>query len=297
MKLTNPFDQPGKFYKANLHTHTTVSDGDSPVPQRARQYKEAGYNVLAFTDHGATSDVSRMSDDNFLVISGTESHPDCPGGFNCYHIVGLNVPYGLDIPKEMAANDRVKMIKDAGGEVIFAHPYWCGHNINQIMDINDFIAVEVFNTTCGGIGKAYSSVHWDDVLDTGRIVGGVAVDDVHGTRDRFHGWTMIKSAELSVKGIMDALKSGSYYASCGPVIEDFRVVDGKIKVKCSPVKEIHFMGRRASGCSIYPENGELITEGELTVYEGLGYVRAEVIDKDGWHAWTNPIVLEEFWKK
>jgi hypothetical protein len=296
MELSNPFEQPGKFYRANLHTHTTVSDGDSPVVERARQYKEAGYDVLAITDHRATNDVSGLSDDNFLVISGMETHPDCPGGYNIYHIVCLDVPHPLVIPEGTEANTHVKMVKDAGGEVIFAHPYWCGHNINQIMDINDFIAVEVFNTTCTGIGKGYSSVHWDDVLDTGRVVGAVAVDDVHGTHDRFQGWTMIKSTELSVKGIMAALKSGSYYSSCGPVIEDFRRVGDRLVVKSSPVKEIHFMGRRASGCRVCSSNGELMTEAELTIYEGLGYVRAEVIDAEGRHAWTNPIVLEEYWK-
>ena len=29
--LSNPFDQPGRFYKGNLHTHSNTSDGQLPA--------------------------------------------------------------------------------------------------------------------------------------------------------------------------------------------------------------------------------------------------------------------------
>lgn len=38
----NPFELPGQWYKANLHTHTTKSDGDVDLPVRVEQYKSHG---------------------------------------------------------------------------------------------------------------------------------------------------------------------------------------------------------------------------------------------------------------
>ena len=41
----------GNFYKANLHCHTTISDGRKTPEEVRRIYKEQGYSVVAFTDH------------------------------------------------------------------------------------------------------------------------------------------------------------------------------------------------------------------------------------------------------
>lgn len=38
-------------HKANLHTHTTESDGRFTPPEVVRMYAEAGYTILAITDH------------------------------------------------------------------------------------------------------------------------------------------------------------------------------------------------------------------------------------------------------
>ena len=294
MKLTNPFTQSGQFYKANLHTHTTNSDGHASVEQRIKQYRERGYSVLAVTDHHVVSDVRHLSDSNFLAISSMEMHPQCPPNYEVYHLVALNIPFGFNVPENNDANLWVRTVMEAGGDVIFAHPYWCGHNINHMNGIEHFIAMEVFNTTCTDIGKGFSSVHWDDNLDQGRIIGGVAVDDCHSDRDTFKGWTMIKAPALDIESVMNALRTGSYYCSCGPVIEDFRIVDGKAVVQCSPVAEVHFIGRRASGGRICASDGSFLTSANLDVGPYNGYIRAEVIDEKGKRAWTNPIVLAEY---
>lgn len=40
-----------KWYKGNLHTHTTNSDGRLAPEVVINLYKEAGYDFLALTDH------------------------------------------------------------------------------------------------------------------------------------------------------------------------------------------------------------------------------------------------------
>lgn len=290
--LVNPFEQDGSWFKANLHCHTTTSDGDTPLEPRIRQYRDHGYNILAVTDHDRTNDVAKYSAKNFLVISGMETHPPCLVPGEIYHLVCLNVPLGFACPEGADANERVAMVRRAGGEVIYAHPYWCGHRNEHILPVRDFIAIEVFNSTCTRIGKGCSSVHWDNLLDVGRNVPAVAVDDVHGGRDIFMGWTMIKARELNVNSVLSALRTGCFYASCGPTIEDFRVRDGKVFLKCSPVAEIHFMAQRYVGASTYADDGPDMTWAECPVDKTFRYVRGEVVDRQGRRAWTNPIFIQ-----
>lgn len=39
------------YYKANLHCHTTLSDGKLTPEEIKEAYKSRGYQVVAFTDH------------------------------------------------------------------------------------------------------------------------------------------------------------------------------------------------------------------------------------------------------
>ncbi len=293
MHLVNPFETEGQWFKANFHTHTTTSDGEVAAAERVEQYRGQGYHVLAITDHRATNDVAALSSDDFLVISGIEAHPACDGHPDPYHFVGLNVPQGFEAPDETAANDMIKKIKDAGGETIVAHPYWCGHTLEHLLPLEGHVGIEVYNATCSRIGKAFSSVHWDNLLDAGVVLPASACDDTHKGRDIFMGWTMIKARELTADAVLEALRTGCSYASCGPEIYDWRLVDGKAMLKCSPAKEVHFLCARSSGTALYQDGGEPITEAEFTPNASRKYVRAEVVDAAGNHAWTQPILLAQ----
>lgn len=292
MQLVNPFQHSGKWYKANLHTHTLNCGDDIDIAKRIEQYKTAGFNILAITDHDQAHDVSGLSSDDFLVISGTELHPPCHG-WHQHHFICLNVPADFSTPLDTDANTVVKMVKQAGGEVIYAHPYWNGHTIKHLLDVEDYLAIEVFNSTCTISGRAYSSVHWDQLLNAGRIVSGIAADDTHIENDLFKGWIHIKAAELSVKAVMEALRTGCFYSSCGPAIEDFHIENSTAKIKTSPVTEIHFIGQgKFYGRSFYADNGDLLTNAELALADGFEYLRAEIIDQNGKHTWTNPIIFK-----
>lgn len=43
--------ETGNFYKANLHCHSTVSDGELTVEEIKKIYTEQGYSIVAYTDH------------------------------------------------------------------------------------------------------------------------------------------------------------------------------------------------------------------------------------------------------
>ena len=293
MKLRNPFTQAGEWYKANLHTHSTTSDGRQSPAETAEAYRKAGYHVLAMTDHNKTNDVRGLSRDGFLVVSGLEYHPRCPATPNPHHLVGLNVPRGFGFEQTYPedGNACIRAVKAAGGESILAHPLWCGHRYDMYAYLDGFIGVEVYNTTTDGIGRSNSEADWCHLLDAGRVLPAVAVDDSHGGHDRFGGWSWLRLKSLTVRSVMSALRSGCCYSSTGPVIHDFRVENGVAEVRCSPAAAIYFVAHSWHGRRRKAEEGRSIRKFSAPVGQDWVYVRAVVVDHAGRKAWTNPVLL------
>ena len=106
--LVNPFEIEGIWYRANLHTHTTLSDGDVNLPIRIKQYRDKGYKCSRSLTMKKQTIWPDISDANIFVISGMETHPVCPGAEIKYHFVCLNVPHGLKFADEVNAQDRIR---------------------------------------------------------------------------------------------------------------------------------------------------------------------------------------------
>ena len=62
----------GQFYKANLHLHTTVSDGQMTPEEIKEAYRARGYSILAFTDHEIFVPHNDLTDENFLALNAHE---------------------------------------------------------------------------------------------------------------------------------------------------------------------------------------------------------------------------------
>lgn len=286
----NPFQQPGQWYRGNTHTHSTESDGKLSIVDRFAAYREKGYDFLVLTDHRKVNDVQDYSTSDFLAISGSEVHPQNPYGGATYHIVAINIHEPVNCAK-MHPNAVLDDIKAQGGEAVLCHPYWCGHTVSDFLPLRGYFAVEVYNDTCMGIGKGFSEQAWDDLLDRGGPVFGIAADDAHGvTHDCFHGWVMVKSPELTLDGIMEALRTGAFYSTLGPEISDITVkhADKKITVKCSAAQSIVFKAECHRGRRVLAPEGATLTEATYQVPEDAKYVRVEVTDETGKKAWSNP---------
>ncbi len=68
----------GRGYKANLHCHSTDSDGAFTPVELKELYISQGYSVLAYTDHGCMKDRTHLCDKNFVALSGYENHLEPP---------------------------------------------------------------------------------------------------------------------------------------------------------------------------------------------------------------------------
>ena len=86
--------ESGNFYKANLHCHTNVSDGNWSPEKVKEEYIKQGYSIVAYTDHNIMLPHGDLTDDSFLALTGYEinisvsrdANGNTPGGYKTCHI-------------------------------------------------------------------------------------------------------------------------------------------------------------------------------------------------------------------
>ncbi len=289
----DPFAAPGHWYRANLHTHTSASDGLRSPREAATWYREHGYDVLAITDHNQLTPVGDLSAPGFLVLPGIEVHPGrCEAG-EPYHLVGLGVSRAHCFHSDDRVQDAIDDLRGDGAVVWLGHPYWAGLTLAEMVVLEGVIGLELYNSTCARFGKGLATVHWDDLLARGHLPWGLAVDDTHWEgRDWGQAWVMIKAEELAPEAIHEALATGSFYASQGPEIYDVRVTPEEVYVRCSPAAAItcvSLCGRGEYALAEAPDR--LLTEAHIPRRHQRVYVRIECTDRLGRTAWSQPVLL------
>jgi hypothetical protein len=297
----DPFEAEGSWFKGNVHTHTTNSDGHMTPEQIVPRYREAGYDFLSITDHGVLTDTKVLSRPDLLMIPGEEicAGSSERGRFN--HIVGLNIDGEIpveDFQRRESPQRVIDLIGELGGVAILAHPYWSELNINDMTKLRGHIGVEVYNTTCDlTIGRGHSNVHWDDLLAMGHRLLGFAVDDAHclikslHPLDLFEAWISVKARDLTAESIMDSIRDGHFYSSNGPKIRGIEVNRREIRVTSSPVRSITFVSDGGHGENNTVNEG-CLEEAVYTVRGTEAYIRIEITDWNGRKAWANPIHVE-----
>ena len=292
--LVNPFTTPGRWFKANLHCHTTNSDGKATPEERIRQYADAGYHILALTDHWTTNELAALDNRGMLLVDGIEVHPP-RGDKHMHHFVALGAPHPYTTERDdiVPAQERIDDLRAQGAEIVYAHPRWTGQNVHDMLELDGWRAFEIYNSTCRRVGRPESDAIWDDLCEKGIYVGGLATDDTHHDTDALCAWTMFKMPELTFEDFMNALRSGAYYATCGPEIRRFEIAgEGKVVVECSPAAEVRLFATAPGGKSFYADReGAPIERIEYPLHPGWRYVRLEVVDKEGRKAWANPVAL------
>ena len=67
------FPEHTNWYKGNLHSHTTNSDGAWTPDEAVENYKANGYAFLCLSDHNLYTDYRyKYNSDLFLILPGTE---------------------------------------------------------------------------------------------------------------------------------------------------------------------------------------------------------------------------------
>lgn len=302
------FVAEGKFWRGNLHTHSTRSDGVLPPEEVCRRYQAEGYDFIALTDHFVglwdypIVDTAPMRGAGFTTILGAELHSGAMANGELWHIlaVGLpadfapaNAPSFLPVQGQETGPEIAARAVAAGAFVAIAHPQWSGLTLADARSITAAHAVEIYNHGCAaGCDRADGFAIADLLLTEGRRLTMIATDDAHFSEpDHFGGWVMVKARENTPEALLAALKAGHFYSTQGPELRDVRVEGDSIVVECSAVVSVVALGHGTGAKAVH---GASMTRAEVPLarLNNSPWLRVAVIDAAGKRAWSNPIWLE-----
>lgn len=305
--MTDTFDAftaPGRFWRGNLHTHSTNSDGVLSPEEVCRRYRAEGYDFLALTDHFIglykypITDTIPLRGNGFTTILGAELHSGPTLNGELWHILAVGLPAdfapgnaphfypveGMETGPEIAARAVA-----AGAFVAVAHPQWSGLTLADARSIEAAHAVEIYNHGCAeGCDRADGFAIADLLLSEGRRLSLCATDDAHFSEpDHFGGWVMVKAQENTPESLLAALKAGQYYSSQGPELRGISFDKKGVDVECSAVRSVIVQGYGQGAKAVH---GNSMTSARVPL-DRLGnspWFRVTVIDRAGKRAWSQP---------
>lgn len=295
-----PFAQHGRFWRGNMHMHSTESDGAHSAEEACTAYQREGYDFVAITDHFLSrydypvTDTQPFNTESFVTLAGAELHQGRLSNGELWHIVAVGLPWDFSapLPDETAVEICSRATK-AGAFLAFAHPGWFAMTPEDVATLPMVHAVEVYNHGCD-MGQMRGDGWYlaDMALNSGRRLTAIANDDMHQLGTSFAGgWTMVKARELTPKAILAALHAGYFYSTQGPLIHNVAFKDGALLIDCSPVTSAAVVGTRGRCERAYLTG--LATHLRIPVDKWQdGYFRVTLRDRHGRHAWTNPVWLD-----
>lgn len=210
--------ETGNFYKANLHCHTTCSDGTLTPEQVKDLYKRHGYSIVAYTDHNVLVDHSDLADEDFLPLLSFETdvtEPEFCNPRKTCHLCMISLepknklilwhrngryrhgrssvtteemnallddstPDYIRFYSKAGVNDMIKIAKENGYFVIYNHPYWSLERYPDFTAYKGMNAMEIINGSSIVAGyDDYNTQAYDDMLRTGHRISCIAADDNH----------------------------------------------------------------------------------------------------------------------
>lgn len=297
----------GRWFKGNTHTHTTMSDGDSPPEVVAQWYKDHGYQFLVLSDHNVFTDpatLSKLVDSKFLLIPGEE----LTSGFltKPVHVNGLNIPEKIDPKVDVSLigtiQKNVDAVRAANGVPHINHPnFKWAISQNDLMQVNNDKLLEIYNghpgvNNFGGGGWPSMEQVWDHLLSNGKQIYGIAVDDAHHFKEEFapgrsnpgRGWVVVRAKNLAAREIVENLEKGLFYASTGVELDDIKITPKQIEIHIAKHGDFKFRTEFVGA------GGKILLNSETNpaVYQFAGneqYVRAKVYNSGGYVAWVQPV--------
>ncbi len=320
------------YYKANLHCHSTKSDGNMTVEELKEHYKKHGYSILAYTDHEHLIDNSYLNDESFLTITSCEhaikeietmstlvkwDMKVCHLNLYAKDAKNIKTPcynYVLDKyindeikdiiyqPKESYKRDYtpqaiaklIEICNNEGFLVAYNHPRWSLENATDYLGYKGIWAVEIYNhdTNLSGLYE-YDVNVFDDFLRDGQKIACTMADDNHSITSTLGGFVMVNADKLEYNTIMTALENHNFYSSTGPIIKNLYIED-----------DMAYLTYEKGAYAVMSTKGRRV-EKDIAVNEDGeniarfkilkdkdGYVRFDVVDKYGRRANTNAYFIK-----
>jgi hypothetical protein len=210
--------QVSRYFKTNLHTHSTVSDGKLTPAELKEAYIALGYQVLSLTDHNVIVDYSDMNEPDFLFLTGIEvefNHPEYVSGSDrpVYHLnliakqhdnlwapgkVTGKFPNAAPFEEKMqcenmdmsynpeAVNAMIAKANEKGFLVTYNHPTWSCQSYPDYAPLKNVWGMEVRNSECCSLGNNDNNERvFKDLLNLGNRILPLGSDDTHKRECRY----------------------------------------------------------------------------------------------------------------
>ena len=294
-QLLRPVKQ---YFKAALHTHSTVSDGRLTPQEVKEAYKARGYHILALTDHNIAADHSHMNEPGFLMLTGLEINTDQTNANSRSKTCHLNLiakrpelvwqPFAPtylseegrtwlpkaevdSLPNDYSPETINTLIAEAsrrGYLVFFNHPEWSLQDYTDYASLKGLWGMELVNYSCQvcGFNDRDNSIVYRDMTNLGNRLVPLGTDDCHSLGDLGGGWTMIGAEKLEYASVIEAMERGDVYASTGPEIYSVTLDGDTLQVRCSDARYITVeTSNRFAWCARPTHNDGLLREGTFRI--------------------------------
>lgn len=247
----NVFSQPYRYYKAQLHCHSTNSDGVMSPKRVALEYKSRGYEIVCLTDHNYMTPDSAYGIPGLLAINGEEIT-------FARHMNGWFLKHTINASSPQAAIDSVKA---QGGLIQFNHPVNSPSttfpfpihddyrfSFQQFNALNNGLnMIEVHNASTDLVGAKFNMSIWDSLLMNNKKIWGTATDDMHklkmyGVKTIDKGWIMVYLNTLCQDSVKAPMERGDFYGSNGIIISNYTVRGNTITISSPNATKIIFIG-------------------------------------------------------
>lgn len=306
--------------KANVHTHTTNSDGKMSPADVVNAYRDRGYKILSITDHDVAqhywptwpwpTDPTALG---MLGVLGQEfSRSDHIIGWFADMWTAEDVADGTYDNNVTNVPGIIDLIGQRGGFAEIAHPGRYNRSLDYYMALFDAYhghthGIEVFN-----MGNRYplDTQRWDDLLTMMRREGksyalwGNSVDDSHEDYHIGRNYHVYVVPEVTTAALRESMTQGRYFSvydplgnrvdrhvggaggfwTAAPMVE--RVVVSQSTIELDVV--------RTTKVEWFTDGGSLAHTGEaVALNDNLGsYVRAKLTGANGSITLVQPFYLD-----
>lgn len=262
------------FFKANIHAHSTLSDGKLTPQQVKEAYKSRGYSILCLTDHNVVADHSDMNEPDFLMLTGVEVDTAAAGSTTRRQTYHLNLiakgpdllwqPWPWPWPSDRltaeaaallekaeigsmsrestpeAVNAVIAAANEKGFLVTYNHPEWSLQSYHDYTPLKGLWGMELSNygSSVMGYNDRNNAIVYRDLSNLGNRLVPLGTDDCHSTRDLCGAWIMVGAEKLEYASVIEAMERGNLYASTGPEIYSLTFDGTAVSLRCSDARSV-----------------------------------------------------------
>ena len=282
------------YYKAALHTHSTMSDGKQTPEEVKKAHKDRGYQILCISDHNINVSYPELNEPDFLMLTGIEVNTRQYGGWDVfndktYHLLFIakrpdnlwqplprrgiteNHPGWAEQAERMcleydvqAVNKVIARGNEKGFLCTLCHPVWSRQNYTDYAPLEGLWGMELCNSGSKFAYDAYNGDIYREMCALGKGLVHIGTDDSHSEPRIGFAWTMIGAQALTYEDVISAMEKGDLYTSTGPLIHSVTVEAGRLRITCSPAARVRLETGNRWATAVVAQD-EAMTEAEFSL--------------------------------